>query len=189
MQGEIVWPVDDLKALETQFMRATSELEMPVENAVKWAAFLVAQSCGAKTKKAPEKRRAYVNRETTGKMNKKAFPYYREVWIDGPKNIRKWYLKEKTDPAYEKISKSGLAKNSWKWMKPWARRKGGSNFAAEVNHRRSGLNIEIEMANKLSYILEAIKESDTNFILGDAMAKAARRMEKLIDQKMAKMAK
>jgi hypothetical protein len=191
MEANIKWPKADLKSMRIQMERATTQLGKPFEVAVNMAAFYLARSAAARTKTAPKKRRAYVNREKTGMFNNHRFPYFREVWIkgQGPKQTKKWYIKEKSDGTYEKITKAGFAKESWKIMIPLIKAHGGTKFASEVNYKHGGLNISIEMANRLSYILYALKESEGNYLLHEAMAKAARAMEKSLDNQIARMKK
>lgn len=184
MQTDIKWPAADLDAMQRQMRRVVDELGKPVDDAVTMAAAYLARSAAAKTRKAPKKRRTYVNRQKTGKLNRHRFPYYREVWRQG--KTFKWFIREKSDPKYLDITRAGLAKQSWRWMIPWVKRS-GSNFAAEVHRRRSTFDLEIEMANKLEYILSALKPHEAEAILGDAMARAARAMERSINNKLKRM--
>jgi hypothetical protein len=184
---DIKFPERDLAAMSAQILRAQKELGKPVEDAVRMAAYYLAKSAGTRTKAAPKTRRALVNRKKRGRFKAERYPYYRKVWKKGrdggPKNTFKFYLKDRSDSQYEKIARSGLAKKSWMWMLPMIRG-GGSNFAAQVERRRSGLNIEIEMSNKLPYIEHALRRKDGDILLMEALGKASRAMAKAIDHKM-----
>ena len=191
MDVEIKFPEKDLKAMQDAIARSVGELGKPVEDAIRQAAYYLARSARKRTAVSPKKRRAYTNKDNTGRWNKNRYPYYREVWKKegnkkGPETAMKWYLSDKTDSTHEVIKRSGLAKKSWGWMLPMIRY-GGSNFASEVNKSKSGLSATIEMANKLPYIKSALKESEGAILLNEAMGVAARQMEKAIDRQSAKM--
>lgn len=200
---KIEWPEEDLEAVARQIYRANRDLDKPIEDAVRWAGFFLAMSASAATKKAPNQRKAYKNPgkarrpEEEKEFISALFPYYRVVWggdfpDKGPDNEANfnYYLKSKSQKTYKKISQSGLAKRSWKFMKYGLRRKGGGNFAQEVEYRSYGRNVEIEMSNLLPYIREALQVNDNgSLLLRQALGKAARRMEKNIDRKLEKAVK
>jgi len=186
-ESKIKWPEADLKRIAKQINRAQIKMGKTLEQAVIWAGCFLAKSASARTKSAPKKRRAYANKGDD-KFSKKAFPYYREIWKKGPENTFKFYLKEKSDNKYEKIKNSGLAKKSFLWMISGIKGSGNSNFASEVNKKNSAFEIKIEMSNKLPYILNALKESEGQHLLNQALGKAASRMEKTIDKRLKALA-
>lgn len=193
MHINIKFPEKDLLAMQRAIEKSASKLNKPIDDAISQAAYYLARSARSRTKTAPKKRRAYVNKEKRGRWNKNRFPFYREVWRKdgskkGPETAQKWYLKSKTDMAYEAIKRAGLAKKSWGWMMPMVKY-GGSNFASEVNRSKSGLNLSVELANKLPYIKSALKEREGQILLNEAAGVAARQMEKAIERQMAKMQK
>ena len=154
-----------------------------------------ADGAAARTATAPKKRKVFKNDGTKqilihGKMRNpspRIFPYYREIWVDGPSNVKYWFMKSKSDSRNEKISRAGVAKKSWLWMIPWIKGIGGKLKACEVNKKNSMFESEIEMANLLDYIQYALKVSDGNLLLNEALGKTASRMEKIIDDKLRKM--
>ncbi len=187
MEGfDVKWPEADLKALAKQIERAQLGLGKTLEESLIWAGVLLAKGAGARTSVAPKKRKTLAN-PGTKEFPKKFFPFYREIWLNGPQETFKWYLKERSDTTKEKIARSGLAKKSWLWMIPGIKGSGMSNFASSVEKKVGTFNLEIEMANMLAYITKALKESDGQVLLNDALAKTANRMEKIIDKKLERL--
>ena len=190
MQAKLVWPEADLKAMQTQIDRAVSDLSKPVEAAIDMAVYHLVRSAVAATKTAPKKRTALQNKKKKGRFNLRRFPYYRKVKEKGKQlKFYRFYIKEKTDTTHEKISKSGFAKLSWIIMKNLIKQKGGKKFASEVLYKSKGLSRSVELANRLSYILDALRIKNTEFVLNQAMGKGSRSMEKAIDDKIKKMTK
>jgi len=183
MEVEVKWPKEDLEAIAKQIERAQLQMGKTLEGGVIWAANLVARSAAARTKASSKKRKALVNSEEKFKK----YPYYREVWSRALNKIKKWYLKDRSDTTYEVIKNSGLAKKSWLWMIPGIKGSGMSNFASEVTKRGTAFTFEIEMANRLSYITKALKESDGQYLLMTALHNGAKIMEKTIDNRLEKM--
>jgi len=195
MELKVEWPTADLKRMAAQIERAQLKLGKSLEQSVVWAGLLLARSAAVRTSTAPKNRKNIKNDGTKeilidGKMriaSRKAFPYYREIWVDGPENIKYWFLKSRSDDKHKKIGRAGVAKKSWIWMLPWIKGKGGSRRACEVNKKVSLFETVIEMANMLKYIQHALKVSDGNLLLNEALGKTASRMEKIIDDKLRKM--
>jgi hypothetical protein len=196
---QIQWPAEDLKRIGDAISRAQIGLGKTLAQALEWAGVYLAQSAGKATNVAPKTRKAIANpgervviyrngvrRETD--YASKNYPYYREVWgknYGGPDSAYRWYLRDRGDPAKQRIVRSGLARKSWLWMLPGIRGAGGANFAYEVNKRGSGGEIEIEMANKLPYITKALKLSDNGAaLLSQALHAAGKRMEHEVDRRM-----
>jgi hypothetical protein len=185
---EIQWPQADLNAITRQIRRAQVDLGKDIESAVTWAAFYVARSASTRTEKAKPTRKDIATPQVSSR--KRRFPYYRELWIDGPANVKPWYIMDKSDQTHKKVKRAGLAKKSWLWALPMIRRGKGSNFAVEAEKRGIGFGVEIELANKLPYIRSALKVSqDGQPILNEALGKAASQMEKAISHRIARMAK
>jgi hypothetical protein len=127
--------------------------------------------------------------KNNAEFDKRRYPYYREVWRGGPDKVRKYYLESRDSDSFKTIKNSGLAKKSWIWMMPGVRGSGMSNFAAEVSKRRTPVSLEIEMANKLSYIHRALSDSEGRILLHEALGVAARQLEKNIDKKLERLAR
>jgi len=193
----IKWPEKDLKAIADQIERAQLNLGKTLEGAVIWAGILVAKSAAAKTKKAPRQRKVFKNAGDKrallgGKMrivSPKLFPYYREVWEDGPNKIKYWFMKDRSDPKFKFISRAGLAKKSWLWMITGIKGNGMSNFASEVEKHGTAFTFELVLSNMLKYINDAIEENDGAALLNIALGKAAKVMEKSIDCKLGLLTK
>ena len=187
MEGfDVKWPEADLRALAKQIERAQLGLGKTLEESLVWAGVLLAKGAAARTATAPKKRKTIANLGTK-EFPKKFFPFYREVWLKGPGETFKWYLKERSDTTKEKIARSGLAKKSWLWMIPGIKGSGTNNFASSVEKKIGAFDLEIEMANMLAYITKALKESDGQVLLNEALTKTASRMEKIIDKRLERM--
>ena len=187
---DIIWPEEDIKAIDKAIQRSVLQGKRDTQGALIQAGVYLARSASGATNSAPKKRRVYTNREQSGQWNKRRMPYYREVWKGGPDNTIKWYLKTKGQTDFETIKRAGLAKNSWRWMIPGIRRRGGGNFAQEVMHFGRGLDYEIHMHNKLSYIRKALKrQDDGQSLLMMTLGKAARQLEKDTDRRFERIAK
>jgi hypothetical protein len=182
---DVKWPVEDMRKMSDQIRRAQLGLGKTLENSVTWAGILIAKSAAAATKKAPTKRRAYVNKGDN-KFSKSAFPYFREIWRTGPDDTFRFYLKDSSNAYYQTIYNSGLAKDSWKWMVPGIKGNGTSNFASEVRKKNRSFEVVIEMHNKLPYITHALKRKDGDLLVNRAMEKAGNRMRHIIDRKLNK---
>lgn len=187
MDLKIEWPEADLKRMAAQIERAQIQLGKTLEESLVWAGLLLARGAGARTLKAPKKRKTERNDGSDEKFKKKVFPYFRTVWKKGPEETYKFYLKDRSDSRHLEIKKSGLARQSWLWMVPWIKGAGGKGFASEVTKKKAAFDIEIEMANLLGYITKALKISDGQVLLSEALGKTASRMEKLIDNKLRQM--
>lgn len=184
MDLKIEWPEADLKRMATQIERAQIQLGKTLEESLVWAGLLLARGAAARTTASPKKRKTERNDGSDKKFNPKIFPYFRTVWKNGPEDTYKWHMKDRSDSRFQEIKKSGLAKKSWIWMIPWIKGAGGKGFASEVNKKKAMFDVEIEMANMLGYISKALKVSDGQVLLNEALGKTASRMEKLIDNKL-----
>lgn len=189
---EVKWPEKDLAAIAKQIHRAQDDLGKDIESAVIWAAYYLARSAGAATAKSATTRKTLPAPGGNPDFPKRIFPYYREIWKQpgGPTDTYRWYLREKQSDAKKRIKRSGLAKRSWRWMLPAIKYAGFDNFAVEVNKTGRAFSIEIEMANKLSYIRHALKSGqDGEPLLREALGKAASQMEKAIERRQKAMAR
>ena len=187
MELKVEWPEADLKRMAAQIERAQLKLGKSLEQSLVWAGLLLARGAAARTATAPKKRKTERNTNDDKKFPAKVFPFFRTVWKDGPENAIKWYMKSRSDNRFLDIKRAGVAKKSWIWMIPWIKGQGGRTKASEVNKKISAFDVEIEMANMLKYIQHALKVSDGNLLLNEALGKTASRMEKIIDDKLRKM--
>jgi len=180
---EIVWPKEALAGIEKQMRRVQGMPRKDAADAITMAAYYLARSASARTKSEPKKRKNLRNKETSGRFNSDRYPYYREIWVDGPNKVQNWYIEDKLATEYQDVKNAGLAKKSWSWMSKMVRR-GGSNFASSVERRMTAFAAEIELRNKLSYIKKALKDGDQNSLLREAAIKATASMTKVIDKRM-----
>jgi len=190
----IDWPQKDLDHMQRNLTRAQRDLGKSVEDSLQWGARYLATSASAATAKAKNQRRTYTNKGGNKDFPKALFPYYREVWAGNqttknPEDTFRWYLREKSDDKYRKISFAGVSKKSWKWMKI-SIKYGGGNWAQSVDKSKRGREFTIQMNNKLPWAARALKVSNDRVLLDDALGKAARKMENQIDKRhMRKLAK
>lgn len=183
---EIIWPKEQLEGIQKQIKRAQGPLRKSKVDALTMAGYYLARSAAARTKIAPKKRKDEKNTSKEGRWNSDRYPYYREIWVKGPSDVTKWYVFDKAATEFKEIKNSGLAKKSWRWMLAWMR-KGGSNFSSSVERRISAFQAEIELSNKLPYIMHALKSTDQRQILSEAVNKATNAMTKSIDQKLKRL--
>ena len=185
---DVKWPEQDLRQLQSAINRSIRVGKRDIKSALIQAGVYLARSASAATNKEPKKRRAYVNKNDDKRFPRRVFPFFRNVWRKGPDDTFRWYVKTKSDPEYLSVKRAGLAKKSWYWMIPSIRRRGGGNWAQEVNHRERGIDYEIEMSNKLSYIRKALKTGDDgNLLLMQALGKATRQLDKDTDRRLKRL--
>lgn len=139
------------------------ELGMSTTDAVSWAAYYVAVSAGASTKKAKKTRPLLKNRGKDPDFHPLAFPTYVKAWHhDG---MRPHFIaagEELTD-KFRTVALAGLAKDSWQWIiRDIGRRSKRTGNAPMPKAYRvtkeGGLNPAVMMTNRLGYILDAIRQ-------------------------------
>jgi len=196
--ASIEFPKQDVRRLWAQIDRAQKELGKGLSQAIKFAAWSVAQSLGVKTKVAPKYRPYKVVKEGRGRKGGKK--YQITSFKKGRKhtfNIRAASVSELKKKPQVRIGKAGLAKSAWYWgikkigggknlgmkgVTPGAKRGGGRNM--NTTSRLRGDDPFVKMVNSLPYAGNALKGGMG--AVNNAMSKAARHMEKIIDGQIAK---
>jgi len=197
----IEWPQADVDALWRQVARAQKELGRDLGQAVRFAAYKVAQSLGVKTKIAPKYRKYEVIKEPAGVVRLKGGKKYevtsRKKGVKKQFNLRAASVAELKKMPQVRIGKAGLAKSAWMWgikkigggknigmagATQTAKRLGQRNMAVESRIR--GDDPYVKMVNSLPYAESALKGGAS--MVNSAMGKAARSMEKIIDSNIKK---
>lgn len=191
----IAFAPGDIRDLQRQMRRAESLLGKDTGQAVKFAAWAVARSLGASTK-VSKKYRPYKAETTTRKNTKKfAVTSHRR----GGANTFPVYapsVAELKRTPYVRIGNKGLAKGSWMWgigaLGPIKGSGAGVGKSAKRYARRwvdvgkqlRGNNPTVTIVNKLGYIADALRGGPQD--VTTAMARGARQMAKIIDDKIGK---
>jgi len=190
-------PTGDMQKLFQQIARAQKELNKPIGQAVRFAAWSVAQSLGVATNVA-KKYRPYRAVEQAKKGKQKVF----RITSHKKGNAKKFTVRAKSVADLKKmpqvrIGMAGLAKSSWYWgirkigggrnigtggATAVAKRRGDS--AAIVEKRLVGDDPYVKITNKLPYIRDAFKGGQS--AIAQAMEKASRNMARIIDANVAK---
>ena len=191
----VEWPKADVDALWREIARAQKELGRNLGQAIRFAAWSIASSLGVMTKVAP-KYRPYrlLAKEKSGKK------YEIESYRKGRKktfNVRARSVSELKKMAQVRIGHAGLAKSSWMWgIKKIG---GGRNISMKgatqaakslgrnkmsVESRLHGDDPFVKIVNRLPYAESALRGGASE--VTSAMGKAARHMEKIIDDNMKK---
>ena len=200
-QVSIVWPKQDVRALFAQMDRAQKELGKNLGQALRFAAWSVARALGVKTDVAAKYRPYKVIKEGRGIAKRKGGKKYEVTsYKKGRKNtfnVRAASVSALKKTGQVRIGNAGLAKSSWMWgikklgsgggvsMKGVASRvkqRGGQNM--DVTQRLRGDNPFIKIVNSLPYAGDALRGGTG--AVNNAMSKAARSMEKVIDANIAK---
>jgi len=197
----IEFPRRDVRALFAQLDRAQKELGKNVGQALRFAAWSVARSLGAVTDVAPKYRHYKVVAEGRGVAKRRGGKKYEVTsWKKGHAktfNIRAASVAQLKRTPQVRIGNAGLAKSSWMWgikklgsgggvsmkgVTPGARKRGSQNM--DVTQRLRGDDPMVKIVNSLSYAGDALRGGmgDVN----NAMGKAVRSMEKIIDANIAK---
>jgi len=197
----IVFPRRDVRALFAQMDRAQKELGKNVGQALRFAAWSVARSLGVVTDVARKYRPYKVVEEGRGVAKRRGGKKY-EVTSYKKGHSKTFNIRAVSVAALKKkgqvrIGNAGLAKSSWMWgikklgsgggvsmkgVTPGARKRGSQNM--DVTQRLRGDDPMVKIVNSLPYATDALRGgmSDVN----NAMGKAVRSMEKIIDANIAK---
>lgn len=191
----IDFPTRDLAALRSQMERAGKDLHKSGGQAVKFGAWAVASSLGASTK-VSAKNRPVAEIPTSRKKTKK---FEITSFKAGSKRVFPFYATGKREllkSGIVRIGKKGLAKASWMWgiKKLGSSRGAGSGSTAsakktgrkviDVTQALRGDNPSVTIRNKLDYVMEALRAGPQD--VETAMGRAARQMEKIINDRIAK---
>ena len=191
----IAFAPGDIRDLQRQMRRAESVLGKDTGQAVKFAAWAVARSLGASTR-VSKKYRQYKAESTTRKRVKKfAVTSHRR----GGANTFPVYapsVAELKRTPYVRIGNKGLAKGSWMWgigaLGPIKGSGAGVGKSAKryaqkwinVGKQLRGNNPTVTIHNRLGYILDALRGGPQD--VSTAMARGARAMARIIDDKIGK---
>ena len=197
----IEWPKDDVQAMFRQIERAQKELGKTLGQAVRFAAWSVASSIGAKTTVAKKVRPYKVVSEGRGEARRKGGKKYAITsHRRGSKNVfhrRFESVRELKESPQARIGKAGLAKSSWFWgikkigggrnigqagMTSTAKRRGSQ--VMDVESRLRGDDPFVRMTNTLPYAVDALRGGMGE--VNSAMGSASRHMEKIIDSNIKK---
>jgi len=201
MPGEVTiqFAPGDVDRAVALMQRFQAETHKPIEDTLRWMAWLVLSSVGASTKSAPKTRKLYKNRGNSVKYKPGEFPHYVKYWVrygtrSGAPHQEPRYIKagEEQTSEYRLIKRAGLAKASWMWgladigkraTPPQPRIPG----VMTVEQLRSALDPAVIMTNRLSYIMRAMRGSGPRAISG-AMDRAVRRGEHILEQRLGRLA-
>ena len=197
----IEWPREDVRALWRQVDRAQKELGKTLGQAVRFAAWSVATSVGARTKVARKVRPYRVIEESRGEARRKGGKKYAITSHKrGRKNVfnrRFASVRELKESPQARIGNAGLAKSSWFWgikkigggrnisqkgITDSAKRSGSR--VMDVESRLKGDDPFVKMTNTLSYAIDALRGGMGE--VNRSMGSASRSMEKIIDHNIAK---
>ena len=197
----IVFPKRDVRALFAQMDRAQKELGKNVGQALRFAAWSVARSLGVVTDVAPKYRPHKVIQEGRGVAKRKGGKKYEITsWKKGRSktfNIRAVSVAALKKMGQVTIGNAGLAKSSWMWgikklgsgggvsmkgITSRVKQRGSQNM--DVTQRLRGDNPMIKIVNSLPYAGDALRGGMS--AVNNAMSKAVRSMEKIIDANIAK---
>jgi len=200
-QASMVWPKQDVRALFAQMDRAQKELGKNLGQTLRFAAWSVARSLGVVTNVAPKYRPYEVVKEGRGMAKRKGGKKYEVTSLKkGRKNtfnVRAASVSALKKMGQVRIGNAGLAKSSWMWgikklgsgggvsMKGIAskvKQRGSQNM--DVTQRLRGDNPFVKIVNSLPYAANALRGGMGS--VNNAMGKAAKSMEKIIDANIAK---
>jgi hypothetical protein len=200
MAGSIYidFPVRDVEALQRQMRRFAHETGKDMAEALKFAAWAVAGALSAATK-VSAKYRPYKEDKTLkyqGGVKKFSVEKYRK---DGSRKMMTVFANSvsdlKKDPRV-RIGRRGLAKSAWFFAEKRFGRSSGDG-GATANARRlgerlmrteqqlRGLEPHIKITDRVKYAAKAFKSGGEQTV-SNAMERAHKRMEHIIDNKMAK---
>ena len=197
----IEFPKRDVRALFTQMDRAQKALGKDIGQALRFAAWSVARSLGVVTDVAPKYRPYKVVQEGRGIAKRRGGKKYEITsWKKGHSktfNIRAASVSALKKKDQVRIGNAGLAKSAWMWgikklgsgggvsMKGIAskvKQRGGQNM--DVTQSLRGDNPFVKIVNRLPYAGDALRGGMGS--VNNAMGKAAKSMEKIIDANIAK---
>lgn len=200
-QVSIEWPKEDVRALWAQIARAQAFLGKELGQAIKFAAWSVAQSLGVVTNVAPKYRPYSEIIEGRGVAKRKGGKKYEITsWKKGREhkfNMRAASVRELKQSGKVKIGNAGLAKSAWYWgikklgsangvgmrgVTLRAKQRGAGNI--KVTQRLKGNDPFVKMVNDLPYAVSALRGGMS--AANSALGKAARHMGKIIDAQIAK---
>lgn len=190
----IEFPRADVAALQHEMRRAEKLLGKSCGQSVRFGAWTAAQSLGTSTK-VSDKYRPFAEKETT-RSGVKKFEVVSHK--SGGKRPFDWYARGvrdvKNGPA--RIANRGLAKGSWMWgIRALGSGAGAGGGVSAVAKRRSrnktvviksltGSNPYVRIANKLGYIMDALRGGPQD--VSTAMGRAARQMAIIINAGVSK---
>ena len=197
----IEFPRQDVRAMWAQIDRAQKELGQDLGQAIRFAAWSVARSLGVITKVASKYRPYKVIKEGRGAAKGKGGKKYEVTsWKKGREktfNVRAASVSELKKMGQVRIGNAGLAKSAWMWgikklgsgsgigmkgVTPGAKQRGQQNM--DVTQRLRGDDPFVKIVNSLPYAASAL-QGGMGAVNG-VMSKAARSMEKIIDDKIKK---
>jgi len=197
----IEWPKQDVRTLWAQIDRAQKELGRGLGQAIRFAAWSVARSLGVVTKVAQKYRPYKEVKEARGVVKFKGGKKYEVTsWKKGREktfNVRAASVSKLKEMGQVRIGNAGLAKSAWMWgikklgsgggigmkgVTPGAKQRGQKNM--EVTQRLRGDDPFIKIVNSLPYAANALQGGMS--AANSAIGKAARSMEKIVDDKIKK---
>lgn len=192
------WPKEQWAALRRQMNRAVEELGRSLPQAVRFGAWAVAGALGTATA-VSDKQRPYKQVPTTRKKPQKKYEITSYKTGKAATFIR--YANKVSDlKQSRKIAARGLAKAAWGWgiaatgtrsgafsgATPWAKKVAGNMMAVDRSQAKDTTNPKITLENKLPYAIKALGGGERD--VSDAIARASRRMEKVIDGRLKALA-
>lgn len=185
MSIDCQFPHDAADRLFRAMQRAERDLHRSAPSALKWAARTLVGSLSAATKISAKKR-------PISRISKHTFEI--TSWKGGQKHMFQQHGKNIAEIRQRKcvkIGQSGFAKLVWRFL--GAAFGGGSDKAnafakrfGRVDFAFSGANPSIKITNDTGYAASALRNGESG--VNAAIAKAAIRLEKSIDAKLAKIA-
>jgi hypothetical protein len=186
----------DAAAFRAQMNRMIDNLGKAPEEAVRAGAVALISALRTRTRKAPQRRRVTASRSAAkgGRTAGGRQIYKAQSWRGGQKKTFSIFADslesaKRAPAAY--IHYAGLAKQSWGWTMQRlfpTQRVGSARFAEprdiiRTSKRGKGGDFEIEIENKLDYIMSAFRTSGRMAVSG-AMAAASGTMKGRIDKRL-----
>lgn len=201
VETTVEFPAADTRALFAQMERNSREFGRTLGSSLRFAGWSVASSLGAATRVAKKYRPYHQRDEARGVASARGKKAYRVTsHKKGGANKFTVYaasVKELKTMPQVRIGRAGLAKSAWFWgikgigggrnistagATPGA--KSGAGRFMETEKRLTGDDPFIRIVNSLPYARDAMRGGDAR--IQEAMGKAARQMERIIDANIKK---
>lgn len=159
----ILDPAAGLAKLDRFMARLQSELHKSAEETVKWAAWYVARSLGASTKRAPKRLKLEANPGDSPEHAEALFPFFVTRYRRGLP-FRSWVRSDGNKERATRNPRAGLAAQSWLWaIADVGRPVGGAAglrrpAGAVAGTYAGGMNPSVTIANRLRYIVAAVRQ-------------------------------
>lgn len=180
-------------AAQAKLARLLTRLQVEMghggEESVKWAAWYVAKSLGASTRKAPKRLPLKRNDGSDPTHSAERYPYYVIHYRRGQPTRRYVAATEDQEKA-RRNPRAGLAAQSWAWAvgdigKPVGRSGLRRPAGAVQGTYKAGIDPTVTLANKLRYIVSAVRTGGARGI-ETAMGRGATAGLRYLDRRLAK---